>query len=83
MEAAHLSLHKLVEEFCLSGHDLGQVWRWRWRLLRTAVLICPESFWGSVSSSNHLKQRRYTLSIISNPLVSDTRILIKIIKHKV
>jgi hypothetical protein len=23
MELAHLSLHKLVEEFGLSGHDLG------------------------------------------------------------
>jgi hypothetical protein len=23
MELAHLSLHKLVEEFCLLGHDLG------------------------------------------------------------
>jgi hypothetical protein len=74
MEVAHLSLHKLVEEFCLSGHDLGQIWRWRWWLLRTAGLICPETFRGSASSSNHLKQRRYPFSIISILLISDDTI---------
>jgi hypothetical protein len=42
MEVAHLSLYKLVEEFCLSGHNLGQIWRWWWRLLRTTGLICPK-----------------------------------------
>jgi hypothetical protein len=26
MILAHLSLHKLIEEFCLSGHDFGQIW---------------------------------------------------------
>jgi hypothetical protein len=55
MDLAHLSLHKLVEEFCLSGHDFGQIWRGWWWLLRTASLICPETFQGSASSSNHLK----------------------------
>jgi hypothetical protein len=44
MELAHLSLHKLIEEFCLSGHDFSQIWRWRWRLLRNAGLIYPETF---------------------------------------
>jgi hypothetical protein len=29
VELAHLSLHKLIEEFCLSGHDFGQIW-WGW-----------------------------------------------------
>jgi hypothetical protein len=55
MDLAHLSLHKLVEEFCLSGHDFGQIWRGWWRLLRTASLICLETFRSFVSSSNHLK----------------------------
>jgi hypothetical protein len=56
MELVHLSLHKLVEKFYLSGHDLGQIWWGWWRLLGTAGLICPETFRGSASSSNHLKQ---------------------------
>jgi hypothetical protein len=55
MDMAHLSLHKLVEEFNLSGHDFSQIWRGWWRLLGTAGLICPETFRGSASSSNHLK----------------------------
>jgi hypothetical protein len=55
MELAHLSLHKLVEKFCLSGYDLSQIWRGLWRLLGTTGLICPETFRGSASSSNHLK----------------------------
>jgi hypothetical protein len=71
MMLAHLSLHKLVEEFSLSGHDLGQIWRGWWRLLGAASLICPETFWGSASRSNHLKQRRYPLSIKSLLLISD------------
>jgi hypothetical protein len=74
MEVAHLSLHKLIKEFCLLGHDFGQIWRWRWRLLRTADQICPETFRGSASSSNHMKQRRYPLSIISLLLISDDTI---------
>jgi hypothetical protein len=69
MILAHLSLHKLIKEFCLSGHNLGQIWRWRWRLLGTAGLICPKTFQGSASSSNHLKQRIYPLSTISLPLI--------------
>jgi hypothetical protein len=56
MKLAHLSLHKLIEEFGLSGHDLGQIGRWWWRLLGTAGLIRPKTFQGSASSSNHLKQ---------------------------
>jgi hypothetical protein len=55
MILAHLSLHKLIEEFCLSGHDFGQIWRGWWRLLGTAGLIGPKAFWSSTSSSNHLK----------------------------
>jgi hypothetical protein len=55
MELAHLSLHKLVEEFGLAGHDLGQIWRGWWRLLGTASLIGLETFRSSASSSNHLK----------------------------
>jgi hypothetical protein len=55
MILAHLSLHKLVEEFSLSGHDLGQIWRGWWRLLGTAGFIGPKAFRSSASSSNHLK----------------------------
>jgi hypothetical protein len=55
MKVAHLSLYKLVKEFCLTGHNFGQIWSWRWWLLRTAGLICPESFRDSASSCNHLK----------------------------
>jgi hypothetical protein len=55
MELAHLSLHKLVEKFSLSGHDLGQIWRGLWRLLGTAGLIGQKAFRSSANSSNHLK----------------------------
>jgi hypothetical protein len=55
MELAHLSRHKLVEEFDLSGHDLGQIWQGWWRLLGTASLIGLETFRSFASSSNHLK----------------------------
>jgi hypothetical protein len=102
MILAHLSLHKLVEEFSLSGQNLGQIWRGWWRLLGTAGLICPKTFRGSASSSNNLKQRSYPLSIKSlllisddtqlpkcisyapfNRLISDVRILRKMLKHEV
>jgi hypothetical protein len=53
MEVAHLSLHKLVKEFCLSGHDLGQIWRDWWRLLGTAGLIGSKTLRSSTSSSHH------------------------------
>jgi hypothetical protein len=52
MEVAHLSLHKLVEEFCLSAHDLGQIWRWRWRLLGTAGLIWPKTIINHILTPN-------------------------------
>jgi hypothetical protein len=55
MELAHLSLHKLVEEFSLSGQDLGQIWWGWWRLLGTTGLIGLKAFRSSASSSNHLK----------------------------
>jgi hypothetical protein len=44
MIMAHLSLHKLIEEFCLSGHNLSQIWWGWWRLLKTASLIGPKTF---------------------------------------
>jgi hypothetical protein len=53
-----LCLYQQVKKFSLPSHNLGEVGRWRWRLLRTAGLICPETFRGSARGSHHLKQRR-------------------------
>jgi hypothetical protein len=50
-----LCLYQQVEQLNLPSHDLGKVRRWWWRLLRTAGLICPETFRGSARGSNHLK----------------------------
>jgi hypothetical protein len=49
-------LYQQVEKFSLPSHNFGKVRRWRWRLLRTASLIYPETFRGSARGSNHLKQ---------------------------
>jgi hypothetical protein len=56
-----LCLYQQIKEFGLPSYHLGWIWRWRWRLLRTAGLICPESFRGSTRGSNHLKQGRHLL----------------------
>jgi heme A synthase len=53
-----LGLDQQVEQLSLPSHNFGKVRRWRWRLLRTASLIRPETFRGSARGSNHLKQRR-------------------------
>jgi hypothetical protein len=53
-----LRLNQQVKQLSLPSHNFGKVRRWRWRLLRTASLICPETFRGSACGSNHLKQRR-------------------------
>jgi hypothetical protein len=58
MLLVQLCLNQQVEQLSLPIHILGKVRRWWWRLLRTANLICPETFRGSARGSNHLKQRR-------------------------
>jgi hypothetical protein len=59
-----MCLYQQVEKFSLPSHNLGEAGRWWWRLLRTASLICPETFRGSARGSNHLKQRRCPLLTI-------------------
>jgi hypothetical protein len=54
-----LRLNQQVKQLRLPSHNFGKVGRRWWRLLRTASLICPETFRGSTHGSNHLKQRRY------------------------
>jgi hypothetical protein len=50
-----LCLYQQVEQLSLPSHNFGKVGRGWWRLLRTAGLICPETFRGSARGSNHLK----------------------------